>query len=312
MIKTSGLLMMLLSFAVVSAVECNRQQPKTANQQQSNRTEPGSLSNQGAKEKPVTMDGEVKQLAAGAHCTVFESFVFVARDEQTYQALNGLQLKLPAQSADFFQSHAVIAAFLGQRRTGGFSIEIWPDAAGQIHIGERVPKGMVTMALTAPFKIVAIPVQAGAPLTLALDETWKERLRSYRVANGQLTVTGGFAGINQSSSLTGTIQIMHEQSLATCFFELKSNGKKQTELRDVASGSVSEAKQLTLTNFDSRALTGAIQSPFKATGQFANDNQELSLNLETVPSPHISDNFSATGSLTATAITPRPKNRAVT
>jgi hypothetical protein len=105
---------------------------------------------------------------------------------------------------------------------------------------------------------------------------------------------------------------MREQGLATCFFELQSNGKKQTELRDVASGGLSKANQLTLTSFDSQSLTGAIKSPFKATGQFANDNQELSLNLETVPSPHVSDNYSATGSLTATATTPPPKNRAVT
>jgi len=105
---------------------------------------------------------------------------------------------------------------------------------------------------------------------------------------------------------------MRESTLATFVFEFKSTGKRRTQLRDVASGAVTGLGQVSLAYLDAHALSGAVQSPFKATGQFTSDEQELSLNLETVPSPHISDNFSARASLRATAITPRPPSRAVT
>ena len=95
-------------------------------------------------------------------------------------------------------------------------------------------------------------------------------------------------------------------------FELKSKGKRQAELRDFASGTVTGKGAVTLARLESYALSGAIQSPFKATGQFTGDEQELTLDLQTVPSPHVSDNFTAQASMKATATTPRPPNRAVT
>ena len=310
--KLSGVFLMLLSFAgMANMIECKHQNP-AARAEQDKRTPPAPVSKNEEKERPATMDGEIKQLAGGGHCPVFESFVFVARDAQTYQALKSLNLTLPDQDAEFFKSHAVIAAFLGQRRSGGFAVEITRDADGVVRIGERIPRGMVTMVLTTPFKIVAVPMASDGPLALALDPTWKERWRSYRVNSGELTITGGFAGISENSGLEGTLQIMRQGNLATLIFALKSTGKRQTQLRDVASGTVAESGQLSLTYLDSHALSGAIQSPFKVTGQFINDEQDLSLNLETVPSPHISDNFSAKASLRATANTPRPPNRAVT
>ena len=121
-----------------------------------------------------------------------------------------------------------------------------------------------------------------------------------------------FAGIHETSQLAGTLQIMRENTMATLMFELKSNGKRPAQLRDLASGTVTENGQVSLTYLASQALSGAIQSPFKAAGQFGNDEQELSLNLETVPSPQVSDNFNGRVSLQATAITPRPPKRAIT
>ena len=257
------------------------------------------------------MDGEIKQLAAGSHCSVSESFVFVARDAQSYQALESLNLKLPSQSADFFKSHAVIAGFLGQRRTGGFTVEITQNAAGGVQVIESKPKGMVTMVLTTPFKIVAVPIKTDGTITLTVDATWQERLRNYRLTSGSLTITGGFAGVSESRGLEGTLQIMREKAFATIFFELKSTGKRQSQLRDVTSGTVVESGSVSLSYLDSHALSGAIQSPFKVTGQFTEDEKELSLNLQTVASPNISDNYDASASLKATATTPRPPNRAV-
>lgn len=191
-------------------------------------------------------------------------------------------------------------------------MNITQGSDGVVQVAERIPKGMVTMVLTTPFKIAAVPVSRDGPIALSLDATWKEKWRTYRLASGELTISGGFAGIHETSGLTGTLQIMRENTLTTLMFELRSSGKRQTQLHDVASGTVTEFGRLSLTYLPSQALSGAIQSPFKATGQFITDEQELSLNLETVPAPNVSDNFSSTVSLQATAITPRPPKRAIT
>jgi hypothetical protein len=313
MMKFSCLFLMLISFAgVVNMPECDRQKSKAPAQEQGKRATPAPTTTPGEKEKTGTMDGEIKELAAGSHCPVFESFVFVARDVHTYQALRILNISLPDQDADFFNSHAVIAAFLGQRRTGGFGVNISQATDGVVQVAERIPKGMVTMVLTTPFKIVAVPVKSDAPIALSLDATWKSRWRNYRLTNGELTITGGFGGVHESSALEGTLQIMRERTLATFTFQLRSTGKRKAQMLDVASGTVTESGQVSLAYLESQALSGAIQSPFKATGQFNSDEQELTLSLETVPSPHISDNFSGGASLRAIAITPRPTNRAIT
>lgn len=311
--KLSGLFLMLVSFAgIVSLLKCDQPKPKPGAEEQTKRGTPAPTSTPGRKGDPGTMDGEIKQLAAGNHCTVFESFVFVARDLETYAALESLKITLPNQDADFFKSHAVIAAFLGQRRTGGFAVEITQDADGVVQVVEQTPKGMVTMALTTPFKIVAVPVKTDRAIALSLDATWKERWRTYRVTSGEITVTGGFAGVQERSGLEGTLQIMREKTLATLHFEVKSTGKRQAQLRDVSSGTVADPAQVSLSYLDSFALSGAIDSPFKVGGQFTNDEQELTLDLKTVSSPYVSDNFDARASLKATATTPRPPNRAIT
>jgi hypothetical protein len=151
MMKLSGILLILASMAgVVSFPKCDSHKTSARPEEQGKRGSPAPTSTPAGKETPETMDGEIKELAAGTHCIVFESFVFVARDVQTYQVLQSLNITLPEQGADFFKSHAVIAAFLGQRRTGGFAVNITRTGDGLVQVvGER-PKGMVTMVLTPP------------------------------------------------------------------------------------------------------------------------------------------------------------------
>src|SRR5712664_4042100 len=121
MTRLSGAVFMLVSLAsIMTILKCDQQNPKTATEQRSNRPTPAPTSLAQREGDPGTMGSDIKQLAAGNHCTVVESFVFVARDAQTYQALKTLKINVPDQDAGFFSSHAVIAAFLGQRRTGGF------------------------------------------------------------------------------------------------------------------------------------------------------------------------------------------------
>src|SRR6266571_7832283 len=63
--------------------------------------------------------GELKALAEGFHSSITSPFVAVIRGEETYSSLMKLEPTLPKLGGDFFKSNVVIAAFLGQRNTGG-------------------------------------------------------------------------------------------------------------------------------------------------------------------------------------------------
>ena len=258
----------------------------------------------GDKEGSTVTIGEIRELAAGSHSTIFESFVLIARDSKTYEALRATNTGLPELSAEFFETNAVVAAFLGQRRTGGYGVEIMNGQDGSLHIMEQSPpKGaMVKMVLSAPFKIVAIPADTDRSIGLRLDETWKKRLRSYRVTRGELSITGGFAGVSQIKQLEGTIEIMRTGELATFVFELQSRAGQETkELNDAASCVVKEPGQVSLARVNSSTLSGAVQSPFQVTGEFLDEERELRLSLQTTGAANISDNFTASGQLTAVA-----------
>jgi hypothetical protein len=314
--KFSALLLSLISLgSSMNVLTCDHRKSRESSQQQSSKTVPAPTPARGEQGSTGPTSSEIKELAVGNHSPVFESFALIARDGKTYAALQTLISSLPAQNAEFFKSHAVVAAFLGQRRTGGFGVEITRGSEGVVRIVEHAPaKGaMVTMALTTPFRIVAVPLEPDRPVALALDATWKDRLRPYRVTGGELSITGGFAGKSERLGLEGTLSVMRAGELATFVFEVQSVGDgKVRRLRDMASGLVDGSGQVSIARLDAFALTGAIQSPFQATGQFTENEQDLSLMLKTIPAPLISDNFAATGSLTATATAPPPPNRAIT
>ena len=314
--KKIGALVMILVWlgSSMNLLSCERNgRNENSRERDANRSEP--------QQTPVHAGGtivsqtDIKELAVGNRSSIFESFVLVARDVQTYSALRSIHSGLPDQKPDFFKSSAVIAAFLGQRRTSGYSVQITRESDGRVKIIEHAPSKdtMVKMVLTTPFKIVATQFEPDQPVILSLDETWKQRSRPYRVTSGELTITGGFAGINDKQVLEGGLSIMRDKTLATIVFELQSTGGKQTrKLRDTASGLVDSSGALTMPRVDAFSLTGAIQSPFRASGGLTENAEKLALSFETVASPHISDNFSATASLKAIATAPSPKNQAVT
>ena len=307
-----ALFLMLLLLGSVNVPARGQQRRETAAQEQSSKTGPAP---QRGKGNIVVTNNEVKDLAAGNRSSVLESFVLIARDAETYALLLALNNSLPVQSADFFKSHAVIAAFLGQRRTSGFSLDITLDRDGSVRIREHAPgKGtMVKMVLSTPFKVVAIAVETDQPIVLTLDETWQDRLRSYRVTSGELTINGGFAGVRERLGLVGTFGVMRAGALATFQFDLQSAGGTQTRhLSDVASGKVEPSGEVRLNRLEAFVLTGAIQSPFHATGRFTHEEQYLTLNLETTRAPQVADNFTSKAAFKAVATTPPPAKRAIT
>ena len=76
----------------------------------------------------------MQQLSAGIHSTIAESFVLVAPHLETYNSLRGTVKSLPDQSAEFFDSHAVVAIFLCTRPTAGYDIDVSIEGEGKIRI----------------------------------------------------------------------------------------------------------------------------------------------------------------------------------
>jgi len=273
--------------------------------------QPGSGANLLSKQtRSVTTNKDIRQIVESPRSTIAESFIIVARDVETYALLQQQVGNLPEQSAEFFGSQAVVAVFLGQRPTSGFAIDITVAPDGSIRVMERrpPPNAMVKMVLTAPLRVVAIPVSSNEGLSFSLDETWKDKLRVYRLTTGEVTVTGGFAGTRKQLTLQGTIKVMRAGSWATFIFDIDSSSDKtRRTLIDMASGKVDSSGNVVFKRVDAFALTGAMRSPFRLAGEFTNHDQDLNLHLETIGASQISDNFTAQGSLTATAAMLRSK-----
>jgi hypothetical protein len=258
--------------------------------------------------------GEIKVLAEGGYSQVNDAFVAVARDVETYAAIRELAKGLPDMSADFFQHNAVVAAFLGQRRTGGYSVRITRAPDGKVQVEQDSPsKGaMTTQALSAPFKIVSVPTGESEfrfenTLTLELGGAWQASLRPYRVTAGEFRMFGGFAGRSESFSLSGELRVMREGSLATFVFDVKGNGaKKERVLQEVATGLVQKNNQLTIDYLEAGTLVDKPRSALHAQGSFTGKEESLSLSFDSLPS-NISDGYGGEGKLEAAATAPAPQ-----
>lgn len=257
--------------------------------------------------------GDIKILTQGAYNSVSESFVAVARDVETYKELRRLDDNLPILDADAFSRAAVVAAFLGQRRSGGFGVEITRAADGTVRIREATPPpgSMSTQALTTPYKIVSVPLENERPLRLELDKTWREGARPYKVSSGEFTMSGGFAGRSENMRLEGSLAVMRHANLATFIFDLKGMGAaKPRELREAATGIVQAGGELRLARFNAGSLVEPPANLLEANGQLTNNESDLTLTFASLPS-NIADGFQGRGRLTATATGPPPPKRAL-
>lgn len=274
--------------------------------------------NRNATRTPSPVEGgdvksEIKILSQGGHSTVSESFVAVARDAETYNELRGLDNRLPELSKDSFDHTAVIAAFLGQRNTGGFGVQITPAADGVVRINESRPGKdmMTTQVLTTPYTIVSVPIENERPLRLELDQTWQLSMRPYRISAGEFTMTGGFAGRSENFRLEGGFKLMRQANLATIIFDVKSaGGTKARGLNEATTGIIRGNGEASFARFNAGSLVEPPANLLSAKGQFTNSEGELTLTLESLPST-VADGFQGKGRLTATAAGPPPSKRAL-
>jgi hypothetical protein len=248
-------------------------------------------------------DGDLKILAEGSLSPITTTFAAVVRDSQTYASLRGTAANLPALTDNFFQSNVVIAAFLGQRNTTGYSVAISTEPNGQIRVAEKSPRkdAMVGQMITSPFKLVALPVTGKPAVNLALDETFRQAGQLYRISNGSFLISGGFAGRTETYQLAGKLQLMRLGNLITIGFAVVSSGStRERSLRDFATGSINDDA------FGAGLSHGSLVDPpsgdLRVNGRIAEKNKLL-IGLDSGPAT-VPDGYAGKGSLEA-EIVPR-------
>jgi hypothetical protein len=271
---------------------------------------PSSLATPAGEDEQVE-SGKLKVLGAGAHSSIQDGFVAVIRDAATYAELRKLDRTVPKLADDFFSTDAVVAAFLGERRTGGYSVDI-TENAGAINVIEKKPGKdmMVTQMITAPFKIVAVAGAANSSLSLTVDTAWQQRLLPFKISSGHFKVTGGFAGTMRDFDLEGDLRIVMEgSSLATFVFGLRGTDPTQERvMREAATGMVTADGHVTIKKMNSGSLIDLPHGGLTVTGQFSDSDSKIDLSFLSLPSV-VADGYSGTGTISAMITNARPGSR---
>jgi hypothetical protein len=317
----AAMLAVLLSFALNGAASCDAQKKgsaKDSNQKESNQPGNRGASGNSQPEKQTgsgDVSNDLKTLAAGQHSPVSNAFIAVARDAETYGALRKLISNLPEQEQNFFNTHLVVAAFLGERRTGGYSVRFTRTTDGTLRVDEaKPPKGSITaQVITYPFAVVAMPFRNPDSLMLETASAWQSVARRYDVKSGEFTMSGGIMGRSERFGLRGSIAVLREANLATFILELQGNDRRKPRvLREVASGVVQSDGRVVLANISAGTLVEMPADLLRATVMLTENESKFSLSFESIPG-RIADGFNGRGSLDAEAASPAPrKNRAAT
>jgi hypothetical protein len=245
--------------------------------------------------------GDIKVLAEGFHSKITRPFVAVVRDAETYAALIKLDENLPKLDADFFKENVVVAAFLGERNTGGYSVEITPNAI-EINVLEKKPgKGvMVPQMITSPFKIVSLQgaTNAAVRLNLFVDETWRQAMPFYRVTSGRFRMSGGFAGTSEEFGLQGVVGVMREGKLATFWFRIVGSETKKRRLLMECSTGLTHDENINVSRMSADSLVDPPNSGLAGTATFSEKGRNLTLSLMSRPGL-IADGYSGQGTMEA-------------
>src|SRR6266516_7743989 len=251
-----------------------------------------------------TTNSDIKVLAEGSHSEVTSPFLAVVRDEQVYARLRKLATGLPELQEEFFKRQAVIAAFMGERNTGGYSVEITRSADDSIHLAAMSPPkdAMVTQVITTPFKLVAVPTNRS--LSLEADNNWQKAMRLYHITSGRFSISGGFAGSTEQFALDGGIRVMREGKLVTFLFDLKSaDVEKQRSLKEAGTGLVDD-DSIVVSRIGAGSLVEVPHGDLSVTGSLTDKKSKLALSFISLPTM-IADGYGGGGSIEAQAATPQ-------
>lgn len=112
------------------------------------------------------MEVEIKGKWKGYHCGYVDSERLVIETEgewkEVWEKVVGFQIPKPKLPEVDFETEMIIAVFMGEQRTGGYSIDITRIIKEEEEIVVQVkekhpdPDLLVTMALTQPYHIVVV------------------------------------------------------------------------------------------------------------------------------------------------------------
>lgn len=247
------------------------------------------------------LPGDIKVLAEGFHSKITRPFVAVVRDAETYAALIKLDENLPKLDADFFKENVIVAAFLGERNTGGYSVEIRANAI-EISVLEKKPgKGaMVPQMITSPFKMVAVQGVSNVAVRLMLDEAWRQRMPFYKVTNARFTMGGGIAGVSEEFGLQGLVAVLREGNLVSFSFRIvSSETRKRRLLMEYSTGLIDSKNKIEIKRMSADSLINPPNNGLQAEGRLSDGGKKLLLNLSSRPSMMIADGYSGQGSIEA-------------
>ncbi|MBP7262909.1 MAG: protease complex subunit PrcB family protein [Spirochaetia bacterium] len=112
----------------------------------------------------VTGTVETRVLLSGQNARTEEESTLVVRNQDAFASLWMSVASSPTPEVDF-ENNAVVASFMGRRKTGGYSVsvlraETLSDGRVRVVLKNNAPKPgmMVTQALTSPFIVLAVPV----------------------------------------------------------------------------------------------------------------------------------------------------------
>ena len=243
------------------------------------------------------VSGDLRVLAQGFHSSITDPFIAVIRDEATYAELQKLDSNLPKLSVDL-KTNVVIAAFLGERNTGGYSVEV-RRANDELQVTEKAPGKdvMVPQVITSPFKIVSVAVEGTAPVRISAGDAFRPTAQLYRIDKGSFTISGGIAGRSETYALSGKVQITRLGDLVSVGFAVVSTGtSRERSLRDVATG-VMKDNSFAISRMSRGSLVDPPTGDLRVNGRFVETNR-LTLDLDTGPAT-VPDGFSGKGSLEA-------------
>jgi hypothetical protein len=243
-----------------------------------------------------TRSGEIKIIAEGYNSEIEQPFLFVVRSAETYRQLQMLIRELPAAGFNF-ENQAVVAAFAGTRNTGGYSVEI-KNSGEKVMVAVNNPPAdaMLTQALTSPYKIAVVPIEAENALNFNVSDNWKKAAQTYKLSFGDFESSGGIAGRMKKFSAEGTIEVWQFGDLATLKFNLtRTNADKNMRLTETASGTIKNGA-VDLARLGAGSFSEGPKPPLKVSGTISGD--KLSLNFEPLPT-NIRDGFVLRGKLDA-------------
>ena len=243
--------------------------------------------------------GELKTLAAGFQSSISDPFVAVVRDDVTYAKLQKMEPGLPRLETDFFRLNIVVAAFLGTRNTGGYSVEISRFENGRIRVVEKAPPkdAMTTQVITSPFKLVSFAAEGSTAVELSVGEIFQQRAQLYRISSGTFNLSGGFTGRSEPFQLNGKLQVTRLGDLVTIGFALVSSGSsRERSLRSSATGVIKDGA-ITIEWLAHGSLLDPPSAELKVSGKFLEKNR---LSLELISPPiNVPESYSGRGTIDA-------------